>query len=179
MEHSSCCASCVARFLQMEAWRQQSWRGTACLSVLKTHGTLWIFFLRRKFRNFNTTYKPCLVASCKLAYRIAKQKEPRTTGKTLVKPSVPEMVELMRGLEHTNETEALRVSNYVTHITIDSSSSIFWVGSWGNGQLRHFPSECNWMELLTSVNRTSEMFRPICAHCLHKRITILRALFGQ
>jgi hypothetical protein len=65
---------------------------------------------------FVPTEKPCLVASCKVAYHIAKKKEPRTTGKTLVKPCILEMVEVMRSLEHTNETETLHVSNYVTHI---------------------------------------------------------------
>ena len=48
---------------------------------------------------FIKTQKPCLVASHKIAYRIAKEKKAHTIGKTLVEPCALEMTELVCGTE--------------------------------------------------------------------------------
>lgn len=74
---------------------------------------------------FAPTQKPCLEASYKVAYRIAKQKKPHTIGETLVKPCALEMVELVCGLEQRKKIEAVPLSNDVIHSRIvDMSSNI-------------------------------------------------------
>ncbi|XP_042203602.1 protein ZBED8-like [Homarus americanus] len=74
---------------------------------------------------FAPTQKPCLEASYKVAYRIAKQKKPHTFGETLVKPCALEMVELVCGLEQRKKIAAVPLSNDVIHSRIvDISSNI-------------------------------------------------------
>lgn len=71
------------------------------------------------------TQKPCLEASFKVAYHIAKQKKPHTIGETLVKPCALDMVELVCGLEQRKKIEAVPLSNDVIHSRIvDISSNI-------------------------------------------------------
>jgi len=60
---------------------------------------------------FIKTHKPCLEASYKVAYRIAKEKKPHTIGETLVKPCALEMTELFFGTEHRKKLEAVPLSN--------------------------------------------------------------------
>jgi len=48
---------------------------------------------------FVPSQKPCLEASYKVAYRIARSKKPHTIGESLIKPRTLEMVELVCGLE--------------------------------------------------------------------------------
>lgn len=60
---------------------------------------------------FIKTQKPCLEASYKVAYRIAKEKKPHTIGETLVKPCALEMTELVCGIEHRKKLEAVSLSN--------------------------------------------------------------------
>jgi hypothetical protein len=66
-----------------------------------------IFFARRKLNSKKpgtpkirfAVKKTFLEASYKVAYRIAKQTKPHSTGDTSVKPYALEIVELVRGLE--------------------------------------------------------------------------------
>ncbi|XP_042208670.1 protein ZBED8-like [Homarus americanus] len=74
---------------------------------------------------FAPTQKPCLEASYKVAYRIAKQKKPHTIEETLAKPCALEMVELVCGLEQRKKIAAVPLSNDVIHSRIaDISSNI-------------------------------------------------------
>ncbi|XP_042210866.1 protein ZBED8-like [Homarus americanus] len=74
---------------------------------------------------FAPTQKPCLEASYKVAYCIAKQKKPHTIEETLVKPCALEMVELVCGLEQRKKIAAVPLSNDVIHSRIvDISSNI-------------------------------------------------------
>ncbi|KAL4084165.1 hypothetical protein QTP88_027998 [Uroleucon formosanum] len=54
--------------------------------------------------------KPCLEASYKVAYRIARSKKPHTIGESLIKPCALEMVELVCGLEQRKKIEAIPLS---------------------------------------------------------------------
>jgi len=54
---------------------------------------------------------PCLEASYKVAYRIAKEKKPHTIGETLVKSCALEMTELLCGTEHREKLEAVPLSS--------------------------------------------------------------------
>ncbi|KAI6653997.1 Protein ZBED8-like [Oopsacas minuta] len=74
---------------------------------------------------FCPTQKPCLEASYKVAYRIAKQRKPHTICDTLIKPCALDMVELVYGLEQRKKIEAVPLSNHVIHSRIvDISSNI-------------------------------------------------------
>ena len=74
---------------------------------------------------FCPTQKPCLEASYKVAYRIAKQRKPHTIGETLVKSCALDLVELVCGLDQKKKIEAVPLSNDVIHSRIfDISSNI-------------------------------------------------------
>ena len=60
---------------------------------------------------FINTQMPCLEASYKVAYRIAKEKKPHTIGETLVKSCALEMTELLCGTEHREKLEAVPLSS--------------------------------------------------------------------
>ena len=60
---------------------------------------------------FIKTQKPCLEASHKVAYRIAKEKKPHTIGETMVKPCALEMTELVCGIKHRKKLKAILLSN--------------------------------------------------------------------
>ena len=74
---------------------------------------------------FIKTQKPCLEASYKVAYSIAKEKKPHTIGETLVKPCALEMTELVCGIEHRKKLEAIPLSNDTINCRIyDISNNI-------------------------------------------------------
>jgi len=60
---------------------------------------------------FIKTQKPCLEASYKVAYRIAKEKKPHTIGETLAIPCALEMTELVCGTKYRKKLEAVPLSN--------------------------------------------------------------------
>jgi len=60
---------------------------------------------------FIKTQKPCLEASYKVAYCIAREKKPHTIGETLVKLCALEMTELVCGTEYRKKLEAVPLSN--------------------------------------------------------------------
>ncbi|XP_025201805.1 protein ZBED8-like [Melanaphis sacchari] len=67
--------------------------------------------------------KPCLEASYKVAYRIAKNKKPHTIGESLIKPCALEMVELVCGMEQRKKIEAVPLSNDTIHSRISDMST--------------------------------------------------------
>nr|XP_042898121.1 protein ZBED8-like [Parasteatoda tepidariorum] len=67
---------------------------------------------------FGIPRKPLVEASLTVEYRIAKSKKPHTIGKTLIKPSALEIVELVCELEQTKKLEAIPLSNDVIHSRI-------------------------------------------------------------
>lgn len=79
------------------------------LFILQMCQIVLIYFVRERLNlrnlklyqilDFPPTQKPCLKASYKVIYCIAKQKKLHTLGKTLVKPCALEMVELVCDLE--------------------------------------------------------------------------------
>ena len=72
---------------------------------------------------FIKTQKPCLEASYKVAYRIAKEKKPHTIGETLVKPFALEMTELVCGIEHRKKLKAIPLSNDTIKCRINDVSN--------------------------------------------------------
>ena len=74
---------------------------------------------------FIKTQKPCLEASYKVAYRIAKEKKAHTIGETLIKPCALEMTELVCGTEQRKKLEAVSLSNdTISSRIIDISNNI-------------------------------------------------------
>ncbi|XP_046861512.1 protein ZBED8-like [Xenia sp. Carnegie-2017] len=74
---------------------------------------------------FIKTQKPCLEASYKVAYRIAKAKKAHTIGETLIKPCALEMTELVCGTEQRKKLEAVSLSNdTISSRIIDISNNI-------------------------------------------------------
>ena len=72
---------------------------------------------------FIKTQKPCLEASYKVAYRLAKEKKPHTIGETLVKPCALEMTELDCDVEHRKKFEAVPLSNDTINCRINDISN--------------------------------------------------------
>ena len=60
---------------------------------------------------FITTQKPCLKASYKVAYGIAKQTKAHMIGETRMKPRALEMTELACGVEQKKKLKAVALSN--------------------------------------------------------------------
>ena len=74
---------------------------------------------------FVKTQKPCVEASYKVAYHIAKEKKAHTIGETLIKPCALEMTELVCGTEQRKKLEAIPSSNDpVRSRIIDISNNI-------------------------------------------------------
>ena len=74
---------------------------------------------------FIKTQKPCLEASYKVAYRIAKEKKAHTIGETFIKPCALEMTELVCGTEQRKKLEAVSLSNdTISSRIIDISNNI-------------------------------------------------------
>ena len=73
---------------------------------------------------FVSTEKPLLVASYKIAYRIAKEKKSHSIAKTLIKPSALEMAEIVCGSNQTRKLEGIPKSNNVVESRIDISENI-------------------------------------------------------
>jgi len=72
---------------------------------------------------FIKTQKPCLEASYKVAYCIAKEKKPHTIGETWVKPCALEMNEPFCGTEHRKKLEAVPLSNDAINLRITDISN--------------------------------------------------------
>lgn len=72
---------------------------------------------------FTPTQKPCLLASYKVAYRIAQQKKPHTIAETLIKPCALDVVELVCGPDQRKKIEGVPLSDDVIHSRIVEMSS--------------------------------------------------------
>lgn len=72
---------------------------------------------------FTPTQKPCLEASYKVAYRIARQKKPHTIAESLVKPCTLDIVELVCGADQRKKVEAVPLSNDVIRSRISDMSA--------------------------------------------------------
>ena len=72
---------------------------------------------------FIKTQKPCLKASYKVAYRIAKEKKAHTIGETLELRCALEMIDLVCGTEQGKKLEDVPLSNDTISSTI---TDIFW-----------------------------------------------------
>ena len=68
------------------------------------------------------TEKPLLVASYKIAYRIAKEKKPHSIAETLIKPCALEMTEIVCGSGQRRKLEGIPMSNNVVKLRIDDIS---------------------------------------------------------
>ena len=68
------------------------------------------------------TEKPLLVASYKIAYRIAKQKKPHSIAETQIKPCALEMTEMVCGSDQRRKREGIPMSNNVVKSRIDDIS---------------------------------------------------------
>ena len=73
---------------------------------------------------FIPTKKPLLVASYKIAYRIAKEKKPHSIAKTLIKPCALEMTEIVCDSDQRRKLEGIPMSNNVVKLRIDISENI-------------------------------------------------------
>ena len=71
---------------------------------------------------FIPTEKPLLVASYKIACRIAKEKKPHSIAETLIKPCALEMTEIVCGSDHRRKLEGIPMSNNVVKSRIDDIS---------------------------------------------------------
>ena len=67
---------------------------------------------------FIPTKKPLLLASYKVAYRIAKEKKSHANAKTLIKPCALEMTEILCGSERRRKLEGISMSNKVVNSRI-------------------------------------------------------------
>ena len=66
--------------------------------------------------------KPLLVASYKIAYRIAKEKKPHSIAETLTKLCALEMTEIVCGSDQRRKLEGIPMSNNVVKSRIDDIS---------------------------------------------------------
>ena len=71
---------------------------------------------------FISTEKPLLVASYKIAYRIAKEKKPHSIAETLIKSCALEMAEIVCGSDQRRKLEGIPKSNNVVKSRIDDIS---------------------------------------------------------
>ena len=71
---------------------------------------------------FIPTEKPLLVASYKIAYRIAKEKKLHSIAETLIKPCALEMTEIVCGSNLRRKLEGIPMSNNVVKSRIDDIS---------------------------------------------------------
>ena len=71
---------------------------------------------------FIPTEKPLLVASYKIAYRIAKEKKPHSIAETLIKPCALEMTEIVCGSYQRRKLEGIPMSKNVVELRINDIS---------------------------------------------------------
>ena len=71
---------------------------------------------------FIPTEKPLLVASYKIAYRIAKEKKSHSIAETLIKLCALEMIEIVCGSDQTRKLESIPKTNNVVKSRIDDIS---------------------------------------------------------
>jgi hypothetical protein len=87
--------------------------------------------------------KPCLEASYKIAYFIARNKKPHTIGESLIKPYALEMVKLVCGLEHWKKIEPLSNDTICSRISDMSNNVLPPVISELNSTLFPFSMQLN------------------------------------
>ena len=71
---------------------------------------------------FIPTEKPLLVASYKVAYRIAKEEKPHSIAEALIKPCALEMTEIVCGSDQRRKLKGIPMSNNVVKSRIDDIS---------------------------------------------------------